>query len=259
MRTPQWVRSVVDPLTERIPVPIVSGENAGKWWTLASAGSGYASGRRAAKQMGILAVLMRAGDVVWDVGAHHGYVTLMASRRVGAEGSVHAFEPSASNRRILERHLRLNGCTNATTHACALGASSGESKFGGGDTSKMRSLGQGDETVTVRRADGMVTDKSCNTPSFLKVDVEGAEADFLEGCGTLLPTHARMVIAMHNKAADRRCTDWLSARGFVLIPSTALEQARATEWRGDPDLYAVGPNGDAQTVRREIRRLGDIA
>lgn len=259
MRTPPWVRRIVDPLTERIPVPIVSGRNAGRWWTLASAGSGYASGRRAAQQMEVLAALIRDDDCVWDVGAHHGYVSLLASRRVGPNGSVHAFEPSASNRRILERHLRMNGCANATTHACALGAAAGESRFGGGDTSKMHALGQGEETVTVRRADAVACEKSCATPSFLKVDVEGAEADFLEGCGTSLPPRARLVIAMHNAEADRRCVDWLQARGFTLIPSNALAHARASRWRGDPDLYAVGSAGGADDVQRTLTRLGEIA
>jgi len=253
------VRKLVDPLTERIPVPIVSGRNAGRWWTLASAGSGYASGRRAAQQMEVLAALMRDGDVVWDVGAHHGYVTLMASRRVGPNGAVHAFEPSEQNRRILNRHLQMNRCANATTHSYALGAMAGESRFGGGDTSKMKALGQGDEVVTVRRADAMVGDKACATPSFLKVDVEGAEADFLEGCGNALPAHVRLVIAMHDAEADRRCVSWLQSRGFALMPSTALEQARAGRWRGDPDLYAVGASGGADEMRRELTRLGEIA
>jgi FkbM family methyltransferase len=259
MRTPPWVRKVFDPLTERIPVPIVSGRNAGRWWTLASAGSGYASGRRAAQQMEVLASLIRDGDCVWDVGAHHGYVTLMASRRVGPNGAVHAFEPSAANRRILERHLRMNDCANARTHSCALGAAAGESRFGGGDTSKMHALGQGSETVTVRRADAVAADASCAAPSFLKVDVEGAEADFLEGCGNALPPHARLVIAMHNAEADRRCVAWLGARGFTLIPSTALLKARESNWRGDPDLYAVAPGGGADDVRRTLQRLGEIA
>jgi FkbM family methyltransferase len=258
MRTPPWVRKVIDPLTERIPVPIVSGRNAGRWWTLASAGSGYASGRRAAQQMEVLVALMRDGDVVWDVGAHHGYVSLMASRRVGPNGSVHAFEPSEQNRRILDRHLKMNDCRNTTTHSCALGAVAGESRFGGGDTSKMKSLGQGDEVVMVRRADAMCAEKSCATPSFLKVDVEGAEADFLEGCGTALPPHARLAIAMHNAEADGRCVAWLSARGYTLMPSIGLAQARATKWRGDPDLYAVGSSGGADDVRRELTRLGEI-
>lgn len=38
--------------------------------------------------------LLRPGDVVLDIGANMGYMSIMASRFVGASGHVHAFEPS---------------------------------------------------------------------------------------------------------------------------------------------------------------------
>lgn len=254
MQLPSIVRRTFDPVTERIPVPIIGGQNAGRWWGLASAGSGYASGRRAAKQMDLLAALIRSGDVVWDVGAHHGYVSLMAERRVGANGAVHAFEPSAANHRILTRHLRWNRCANTSAHAIALGRSESEMRFGGGLTSKMHALGQGEETVQVRRADSMLANGRCRLPTFLKVDVEGAEGEFLEGCGTMLPPNARLVIAVHSADADRTCEAWVAAHDFTAIPSNELVEARAAahtgRWRGDPDLYLVGPAGDVAAVRQ---------
>ncbi len=256
MQLPSIVRRTLDPVTERIPVPILGGQNAGRWWGLASAGSGYVSGRRAAKQMDLLAALIRDGDVVWDVGAHHGYVTLMAERRVGANGAVHAFEPSAANHRILKRHLRWNHCANTSAHVIALGSSECEMRFGGGPTSKMHALGQGEETVQVRRADSMLANGLCRPPTFLKVDVEGAEGEFLEGCGTMLPTNARLVLAVHGTDADRKCEAWSAAHDFTAIPSPELVEARYTahtgRWRGDPDLYLVGPAGDVAAVRKVL-------
>lgn len=259
MKLPAPVRRVLDPLSERIPVPIISGVNVGRWWALASAGSGYASGTRARAQMHILQALLRRGDVAWDVGAHHGYVSLMASRRAGREGSVHAFEPSQLNGRILSRHLRWNGCENATVHALALGDSDGYASFGGGDTSKMHALGQGDERVRVRTGAAMIREGLCAAPTFLKVDVEGAEAGFLAGLGDELPRHARLVIAMHSAQADRDCTAWLTARGFVLRPSRALEASRDGTWRSDPDLYAFGPTADTDgAMQHMLRACGEI-
>lgn len=256
MRLPTFVRRALDPLTERIPVPIIGGQNAGRWWGLASAGGGYASGRRAAKQMDLLAALIRDGDVVWDVGAHHGYVSLMAERRVGASGAVCAFEPSVANHRILTRHLRWNRCRQTSAHTFALGNATGEMRFGGGQTSKMHALGQGDETVQVRRADSMLADGLCRLPTFLKVDVEGGEGEFLEGCGSMLPPNARLVVAVHGAEADRKCVAWIAAHDFTAIPSPELVEARANahsgRWRGDPDLYLVGPAGDAAAVRKEL-------
>lgn len=259
MKLPAVARQLLDPITERIPVPIIAGTNAGRWWGLASSGSGYVSGRRANAQMRVLHALLREGDIAWDVGAHHGYVSLMASRRTGPTGRVHAFEPSVANGRILERHLRWNGCANTALHTLALGDAEGEARFGGGDTSKMHALGQGEERVQVRRADRMIEEGRCGAPTFLKVDVEGAEGAFLEGCGNALPPNVRLVIAMHSVEADARCTAWLNAHGFAQMPSRALVAARGGHWYSDPDLYAVGPSGDPDgAVRRLLADMGEI-
>ena len=111
MRFPRFMRAVLDPVTERIPVPILGGLNRGRLWSLASSGSGYGTGRRAHEQMALLRSLLAPGHVFWDVGAHHGYVTLMASAAVGGGGAVHAFEPGSRNGRMLRRHLSWTGST----------------------------------------------------------------------------------------------------------------------------------------------------
>ena len=241
MRVPQGIRRFTDPLLEGIPVPIVGGVNRGLWWNMASAGSGYASGRRAAPQMRYMASLMRAGDVVWDVGAHHGYVTLCAARRVGPTGSVHAFEPSARNRRLLGRHVAWNGFTNVVIHPFALSSFNGDATFGGTDTSKMLHLGGGTERVEVRTADSLISAGAIPAPTFMKVDVEGAEAELLQGAGELLRRNAQLVIAMHSRAVFVQCGAILRSAGNSLVESRALTACEHADWIGDPDLYAAGP------------------
>src|SRR5690606_20691149 len=152
-----------------------------RWWSLASAGHGYATGRRAAAQTRLLESLIHPGDIVWDVGAHHGYVALFAARRVGPAGQVHAFEPSRRNRRMLERHMRWNRVTNVRAHAFALSAFDGEARFGGEHTSKTFALGAGPEVVNVCTAATLVARGVCPPPTFVKIDVEGAEADVVAG------------------------------------------------------------------------------
>ena len=243
MRLPRFVRRFIDPLTERVPVPVISGLNRGRLWSLASSGSGYAIGHRAAPQMRLLRGLIRPGDVFWDVGAHHGYVSLMASAAVGPEGRVHAFEPGARNADMLARHLRWNRVRNVAIEPWALGAFDGEAAFGGGDTSKMHALGEGDERVEVRTARSLVAEGSHAAPDLLKIDVEGAEGEVLEGAMPALPPHVRMLIAMHSAAADRACVSILEAHGFGCVATPELELARGGTgaWVGDPDLLAVGP------------------
>lgn len=257
MRVAEVVRRVTDRALEGVRVPILSGVNRGMWWSLVSSGSGYGSGRRASAQMQLLEALLRPGDIVWDVGAHHGYVTLCAARKVGAAGAVHAFEPSARNRGILKRHVGWNRLSNVTVHPYALSDRNGESRFGGSGTSKMYALGGGSELVQVRSAATLVADGVCAVPTFIKIDVEGAEADTLAGALAILPPNARMVIAVHTPEADERCTAILRGAGFEMHPSRALEACRAGPWRADPDLFCLGPRatGRDEDVAR-LRTMG---
>jgi hypothetical protein len=55
--------------------------------------------------------LCRRGDTVYDVGAFHGLMSIVASRAVGSHGRVVAFEPNSQSVGHLKRHLALNGCT----------------------------------------------------------------------------------------------------------------------------------------------------
>lgn len=254
MRVPTSIRRFTDPVLERVPVPIVGGANRGRWWSLASAGSGYASGRRAGAQLRMLRALFREGDVVWDVGAHHGYVTLLAADRVGPRAQVHAFEPAARNAAMLERHLRWNRVRNTTVHRLALGARAGEVSFGGGGTSKTHALGRGEQRVPVRTGADLVRAGEAAPPDFMKIDVEGGEADVLTGMLEVLPPGARILVALHSAAADEECTRLLRAHDFELIPSRALDRARRTSWRSDPDLLCIGPGPNDRTKLRQLLR-----
>ena len=253
MRVPAFVRPVTDRLLAGVRVPVVSGVNRGRWWSLISAGSGYASGRRASSQMELLAALVRPDDVVWDVGAHHGYVTLAAARQAGARGAVHAFEPSATNRAVLQRHVRWNRLGNVAVHPYALSDFDGALNFGGNGTSKMYALGAGSETVDVRRGATLVEQGVCAPPTFMKIDVEGAEGEAIAGTLPVLPRSARLFVAVHGPAADERCRHLLDAAGFELVPSRALEESRRAEWRSDPDLFCIGP--ECESRERDLALL----
>lgn len=257
MRFPKSIRRFADPLLERIPVLIASGVNRNLWWNLASAGSGYASGRRAKLQLRCIASLIKPGDVVWDVGAHHGYVTLCAARCVGRIGAVHAFEPSERNRRLLRRHVAWNGFENVVIHPFALSSFDGDATFGGTGTSKMFHLGGGTERVEVRTADSLVASGAVPPPTLVKVDVEGSEVELLRGAGELLRRNARLVIAMHSREVFEQCVVILRAAGNALLASRALTACEDADWIADPDLYAAGPaRPDTNRESDELRAVG---
>ena len=52
---------------------------------------------------------LKPGGVFWDVGAHAGFMAVLADRLVGPQGRVECFEPVAENVAILERNLDANG------------------------------------------------------------------------------------------------------------------------------------------------------
>jgi FkbM family methyltransferase len=56
-----------------------------------------------------LAQLIRPGMVCVDIGAHIGYFTMLMADLTGETGEVHAFEPNAALRDLLDASARLNG------------------------------------------------------------------------------------------------------------------------------------------------------
>lgn len=54
---------------------------------------------------------LKPGDVFFDVGAHYGWMSMVAARRTGRSGRVVAFEPSPSSVDFLRYHKQVNGLT----------------------------------------------------------------------------------------------------------------------------------------------------
>src|SRR5262245_10731234 len=69
----------------------------------------------------LLEVMNLRGGVCVDVGANIGIHSLLMSDLVGPEGRVFAFEPEPRNFALLEANLALNGVTNVTAVAAAVG------------------------------------------------------------------------------------------------------------------------------------------
>lgn len=128
--------------------------------------------------------LLRPGDIVWDVGAHIGFFSLLAARLVGPSGRVHAFEPMEANRARLLASLDLNSAKNVTVHDCALSATSGERILYARGASTMWTLvaERGDPEgaqIRCRTLDEVAA--SSPAPTLIKIDAEGAEVDVLRG------------------------------------------------------------------------------
>jgi FkbM family methyltransferase len=150
-------------------------------------------------QVRVAARMIRAGDTVIDVGANVGFYTLLFARLVGPTGTVHAFEPIHGD--ALEANVALNGYRNVVVHRTAVGAVEGSltmtnPRAGDSTGSWQRSGDQGRQVrqVALDRYAG-------KRVGFLKVDVEGMEAEVLAGLSDALAAR-RIEVLMVEMAGD---------------------------------------------------------
>jgi FkbM family methyltransferase len=151
-----------------------------------------------------IATRLRPGDTYWDVGSHIGYMVAVASRLVGPNGSVIAFEPNPENLRRLRRTIELNELRNVTVRDVALTDRVGESQFFLSGSSSMGSLLQrAHETTAVSVRTSTIDEelKTLSLPALVKIDVEGNESRVLAGATQLLGgRHADLIIEVLTQA-----------------------------------------------------------
>jgi len=147
------------------------------------------------------------GRVVVDIGANHGYFTLLAASLVGDAGHVVAFEPNPHVFDQLQTHVVLNDlASRVSLQSCALGdrvgvaplyvsqvpSNSGLSSL----TPNPELLGTGGlsraGTVMVRldTFDRFLASSGLTTVDLVKIDVEGAEAEVVAGMADALGRRA---------------------------------------------------------------------
>lgn len=149
---------------------------------------------------------LRLGGTFWDVGAHAGFFSAFASRLVGPEGAVVAFEPLPANRDRLAKTLEANSCSNVTVMPVAVGDRCGKVAFYSAPSSFMWSLlptspgacGLEVECVTL---DSLGT--AIALPDLVKLDVEGAEVQVLRAGVEFLRT-VRPVVIVEMASQDQR-------------------------------------------------------
>ena len=139
----------------------------------------YYAGLHEFNDMAFLLHLLRPEDVFVDIGANMGTYTVLASGVCGAYS--YSFEPIQSTFERLQANNTLNNLQARTTAIqCALGSNKGEIKFTyQQDTTNHVATDEETDIVTVpvNRLDDVVS----QTPTLLKIDVEGFETEVLQG------------------------------------------------------------------------------
>ncbi len=188
---------------------------------------------------------LRPGMTVIDAGAHVGQYAMVASRRIGPGGRVHAFEPHPDLYPVLRRNLDRAGCRNVVAHPLALGSAHEERPFylhpidNLGASSLRASATNRDRPavrVQVTTLDAYLAAHGVSRVDLLKIDVEGSERDLLAGAARTLAANPDVVLVIEFLRANARrfghaledLEDDLRAQGFRLFALSALGLAPYT-------------------------------
>jgi FkbM family methyltransferase len=137
----------------------------------------------------------KPGDIVWDAGAYSGATTCLFASMVGPTGKVYAFEPDDLNFAYLEKNIAHHGLTNVVTVRKALSDTTGTTTFfmDGTMASGIRDFvvysdsKHSKEVPTISMEDAC-TELGC-VPTYVKMDIEGAELAFIQGAKEFLKSH----------------------------------------------------------------------
>ncbi len=206
------------PADARMRVPF--GINRGRVWVRGAANAPEWLGIYEYAKQRALRRLVRPGENVCDIGANAGFYTLALSRIVGQTGNIIAFEPLPQNLRKLRRHLDLNKIDNVIVSPSALSDRVGSVAFEMGDsdfTGHIAADSRGNFEVPMTTLDQFIVEHAFADPTFLKIDVEGAEGKVLAGARELMArSHPTMLIAIHGDEAARECFSILDRAGYEM-------------------------------------------
>jgi FkbM family methyltransferase len=206
-------------LPRNILVRILRGPLRGKKWITGAGPEGWWLGISEQEKLRFVSQVIGQGEVFFDVGANVGLYSLLAATKLGPTGRVFAFEPAKRNCDFFTLHMQLNRVQNVDLLPVAIGTHDGAANFDDdGDPVGFRLSDKGKARVEQRSIDSLVQSKELPPPRYLKIDVEGAELQVLEGASAtvernhpdiLIETHDRFVSGVH-----KACRQWLEGRGY---------------------------------------------
>jgi FkbM family methyltransferase len=150
--------------------------------------------------------LVRANDVVWDIGANIGLFSFAAARVAGAGGKIFAFEPDAWLVQLLRRSSALQDAAGAEVTVVPIAVASTVSLRSFGIARRSRSsnalIGYGQSQTGGFRERQIVPTfnldrllKELPAPDVIKCDTEGAELEVFDGQREMLERVRPVIIS----------------------------------------------------------------
>jgi len=204
---------------------------------------------------------LRPGLVMYDIGAHFGYFSLLGSALVGSAGHVYSFEPTEATHARLLTNTRL--LDNVTPIKHAVYSETTELVFcdmGQKDSSlnHVRAKDEGERSVDEVRVPAVSLDDFVNDhrpPDFVKVDAEGAEFAILRGMVGVLENQRPMITLevgeyinqQTGNPPSRESVDFLLERGYTAYEFSdgAIRSHTPIDEYGYDNLLFCHPEGPA--------------
>lgn len=201
---------------------ILQGKLKGKKWIKGSGVNSYWLGIYEAEQQKLFGKTIKQGDVVFDIGAHVGFYSLLASELVGKTGKVFAFEPLQRNIFYLEKHIEINKRENVKIIKAAVSDKSGTVSLSDDCESSYARIEDGGKVkVKAVVIDNLVNNGKLPVPDAIKIDVEGAEFSVLKGAYSVIKKYKPVIFLSIHRFIDRDhkdCCDFLAELDYKLEP-----------------------------------------
>ena len=194
----------------------------------------------------LLRSLIKQGDLVFDIGANIGYLSILFRSLVGSTGKVIAFEPSRRAYFQLERNTAFMNEIIAVN--IAISNSNKYLPFMETSCLERSSLEVIQEAVQIVDVKAIRLDDLCikwGIPNFIKVDVEGHEHAVFEGASDLLKKSNRPLIyfeALNNEALQKIIQILQNLSDNSLVIYRVSNHAKLVPWHhseGINDYLAV--------------------
>ena len=224
---------------------VLHGVGRGLRFNAANSHSGFILGNHEPEVQELMETVLRPGMTCYDVGANVGFFAMLAARLVGPEGRIVCFEPLPQVAQQIGYNARLNGFSNVLVRQEALGGSNRDEVF---NTSAEPTWGMlstvgkspvqasGQIHVPVRTLDSLCKEEGLPLPDLIKMDIEGAEAEALNGAAETLKT-ARPILVIELHRTNAAVIEVLDRLGYVSAVLGSSVSVRDVPW--DANIVAV--------------------
>ena len=218
-------------------LPILTGKLKGKKWLVRAGRHGCWLGTYEHENQIVFEKYIKPGQIIFDIGAHAGFYTLLASVLVGESGQVFAFEPLPKNISYLKGHIELNNLTNVKVIESAVSKFSGITSFTESSTGYQGSISQkGNLEVKVVSLDQLFLNNEIPVPNHIKIDVEGHEKSVLIGAKSILENyHPTIFLSIHGRPVYQQCCNLLKSLNYKI---KILDKYNKSELPKNLDLVA---------------------